>query len=117
MSKERENTGQIQVQRDKNGRFMEGTSGNLRGKPKGSRNYLTLLEEAIKKYETEKGKKLFDRLIERAFVNDTVLLSVIKKFIPDREKTESETPEPVIITLHHVTNRDEVEQLKNTIEE
>jgi hypothetical protein len=114
MFKERENTGQIQVQRDKNGRFIGGTSGNLRGKPKGSRNYLTLLEEAVKKYETEKGKNLFDKLIERAFVNDTVLLSVIKKFIPDREKTESETSEPLVITLHHVTNRDEVEQLKTT---
>ena len=70
--------------------FKPGQSGNPDGRPKGSKNYLTLLEEAIKKYETETGKKLFDRLIQRAFINDTVLLNVIKKFIPDKTSSEIE---------------------------
>lgn len=70
--------------------FKKGQSGNPDGRPKGSKNYLTLLEEAIKKYETETGKKLFDRLIQRAFINDTVLLNVIKKFIPDKTSSEIE---------------------------
>ena len=77
--------------------FQKGAEwkGNPNGRPKGSKNYLTLLEEALKKYETEKGKDLFERLIERAFVNDNVLLNVIKKFIPDKTQTEITTPEPI----------------------
>ena len=76
---------------DETGKFAEGNP----GRPKGSKNYLTLLEEAIKKYETETGKKLFERLIQRAFINDTVLLNVIKKFVPDKTQTEITTPEPI----------------------
>ena len=90
VDKEPDNTGEIQVLRDKSGRFLEGTSGNIKGKPSGSKNYLTQLEEALKEYETEKGKTLFKRLIERAFVNDQVMLSVVKKFIPDKMHTEIE---------------------------
>ncbi|MBU2633995.1 MAG: hypothetical protein KJ674_02010, partial [Nanoarchaeota archaeon] len=82
--------GEIQVLRDKSGRFVEGISGNIKGKPPGSKNYLTQLEEALKEYETEKGKTLFKRLIERAFINDQVMLSVVKKFIPDKTHTEAE---------------------------
>ena len=73
--------------RDEKGRFIKGAAP---GRPIGSKNYTTLLEEAIKNYETNKGKKLFDRLIERAFISDMVLLNVVKKFIPDKTHTEIE---------------------------
>jgi hypothetical protein len=81
--------------------FKPGQSGNPDGRPKGSKNYLTLLEEAIKKYETETGKKLFERLIQRAFINDTVLLNVIKKFIPDKTHAEIEGLELPDIHVHY----------------
>lgn len=70
--------------RDEGGRFIEGISGNIKGKPPGSKNYLTQLGQALKEYETEKGITLFKRLIERAFINDQVMLSVVKKFILDK---------------------------------
>jgi len=81
-------------------------SPNPEGRPKGSKNYLTLLEEALLKYETETGKKLFDRLIQRAFINDNVLLNVIKKFIPDKTHTELEIPEPIKAIFEIVNAKD-----------
>ena len=79
--------------------FKPGQSGNPEGKKPGTKNYLTQLEEAIKKYETDTGKKLFDRLIQRAFISDTVLLSVAKKFVADKTQTEITTSEPVEIKI------------------
>lgn len=81
--------------RDEKGRFTQGNRANPEGRPEGTKNYLKILEEAITKYETETGKKLFDRLIQRAFVNDMVLLSVAKKFIADKNSTEITTPEGI----------------------
>jgi len=88
MNNNPDNTGEIQATRDKSGRFIEGISGNIKGKPPGSKNYLTLLERALKEYETEKGKSLFKRLAERAFISDQVMLSIVKKFIPDLKALE-----------------------------
>ena len=107
-----DNTGEIQVIRDKKGRFAEGISGNLKGKPPGSLNYTTLLDKALKEYETETGKDLFKRYVERAYVNDRVLISLMKKFIPDKTHTEGEQPEPVEIIIHHVRNKEDLDKLK-----
>ena len=100
------NAGEMQGIRDEKGRFIEGVSGNPEGKIKGTKNYLTQLEEAIEKYETEKGKKLFDRLIQRAFISDNVLMNVIKKFIPDKQHIQTEEIEPIKLIVEHVRNKD-----------
>ena len=75
-------------------------SPNPDGKPKGSKNYLTLLEEALKDVEDIKGNKLFKRFIERAFINDKVLVAAMKKFVSDKQHTELETTEPIEIIIH-----------------
>jgi len=80
--------------------FEPGNNANPDGRPKGSKNYLTLLEEALKDYEKTHNKKLFVRLIERAFISDKVLLGTIKKFVPDKTHTEIETTEPIEIVIH-----------------
>ena len=95
MKVENENTDKTEEKQRKPQLFKPGQSGNPDGRPKGSKNYLTLLEEALKDYETETGKKLFRRLIERAFINDKVLLGTVKKFIADKTHTEIETVEPI----------------------
>jgi hypothetical protein len=88
--------------RDEKGRFIKGVAP---GRPVGAKNYTTLLEEAIKKYETKTGKQLFDRLIQRAFINDNVLLNVIKKFVPDKTQTELITPEPIKFIVERATGQ------------
>lgn len=60
--KKPENTGEIQARRDENGRFIKGASGNLAGKPAGTKNFETLFDEAVKK--VAKTKKLSSGDIE-----------------------------------------------------
>ena len=74
------------------------------GRPPGSKNYITQLEEALLKYETAMGKKLFDRLIERAFMNDKVLLGTMKKFVPDKTHTEVSGVEEITLNINHLDN-------------
>jgi len=42
-----ENTGKKQV-RNKNGQFVKGVSGNPEGRPEGTKNFSTLMDEAVK---------------------------------------------------------------------
>lgn len=69
------------------GKFKEGNPGGP-GYPKGTKNYLTRLEEALEKYRKDYDRDLFDRFVERAFRSDKVLIAALKKFVPDMEKTE-----------------------------
>jgi len=85
--------------------FKKGESGNPKGKIKGTKNYLTRLDEALSEIETLKGKNLFFRFIERAFASDKVLVAAMKKFVPDREKTEIESTEPIKLIIEHVGNK------------
>lgn len=87
LTKKIENTSDKQNQRG-NPNWKKGKSGNPKGKPKGSKNYTTLLEEAVKRIEDKKGRNLFDHMIERAFISDRVLIAVAKKFIPDKSSAE-----------------------------
>ena len=91
-----------QSKTDKPWEFKKGESGNPNGRPAGTKNYLTQLEEAIKDYESTTGKKLFERLVQRAFINDNVLLNVVKKFVPDKQQTEITSPEPMQFIIKHV---------------
>ena len=65
--------------------FKKGESGNMKGRPKGSRNRLTKeLEEALREIEEGQGTTLFKHFAKRAFKNDRVLIAFVKKFIPDK---------------------------------
>lgn len=97
-------TGKIQ---NKPQLFKPGQSGNPKGRPKGSQSYITQLEKAIKTVEKEKNKSLWKRLVERAFVNDKVLIALVKKFIPDKTHTEIEGLEiPVFINFEGLTTEE-----------
>jgi len=59
------------------------------GRPKGSKNKLTLaLQEAIKQVEKEKNKTLFRHFVERGFKSDNVLVALIRKLLADKTQVE-----------------------------
>ncbi len=77
--------------RDSQGHILPGECGNPNGRPKGSANRYSLPDfwHAIQKVENQKGrKKLLEHFIERAYVEDSVLVALMKKLLPDLKSIE-----------------------------
>ena len=88
--------------------FKKGTSGNPKGKPKGSLDELTLLKIAVKKVGKKKGITLCEHFVERAYVSDMVLVALYKKLVADKTGIElpNDTDDPLrIIYVPAKTNR------------
>ena len=58
--KKPEKTGNNQVKRDKEGKFIKGVSGNPNGKPLGAKSFSTIFDEAIRKIIKEKKINIKD---------------------------------------------------------
>ena len=82
-------TADITANKQRGRPFKPGQSGNLKGRPPGTA-YIGLLEEAIHEVETEKKKSFFKRVIERAYISDSVMIAVLRKFISDKTYTQVE---------------------------
>ena len=78
--------------------FKPGQSGNPNGRPKGS-GYMEQLTAAIKTVEKEKKKKLFDRFVEQAYSNPTIMVALMNKLLANRQHTEIEGLEPLEIII------------------
>ena len=76
-------------------------SPNPDGKPKGSKNYLTLLEEALEKRAVKENVSYYDKLAEWCFRYPKTATAILKKFVADKTQTEIINPEPVNIIIHH----------------
>lgn len=68
--------------------FQKGNPGGP-GRPKGS-GYMSELKQAIKEVGVEKKKPFFKRVVERAYTSDSVMIAVLRKFVPDKLKQEFE---------------------------
>jgi len=78
--------------------------GNRKGRPT---NFdIEKLKNAILEGEKKHGKDIFRHAVDRAFVNDTVLIALIKKFIPDRIYNEGEIAKVVNILYGHRPSTD-----------
>ena len=76
--------------RDEKGRFIKGNPGGP-GRTVGIKDFGILdLVKAIKEVEEEKEMPLYKKFVNKAYVNPTVLIALIKKLIPDKTHTEIE---------------------------
>lgn len=70
------------------GKFQKGQSGNPKGRPKKGLAAMDDLDRAIRKVEKEKRITLMEHFVTRAFENDAVLMSLLKKKLPDLKQAE-----------------------------
>ncbi len=76
------------MDKDEKGQFVKGHKLAI-GRPKGSKNKLTLaLQEAIEHVEKDKGKTLFRHFVERGFKSDNVLVALVRKLLADKTQVE-----------------------------
>jgi hypothetical protein len=84
--------------------FKPGQSGNPNGRPKGS-GYMEQLTAAIKTVEKDKKKKLFDRFVEQAYSNPTIMVALMNKLLANRQHTEIEGLEPLEIIIKRANEK------------
>ena len=101
MDNKPENTGEIQVRNEK-GQFLKGTSGNPDGKPIGSRNWSTLLEEAIEKVQKTKDDTVLEKFVKLAYMRPQVMIALVKKLVADKTFVEGGTRDDIKLTIEHV---------------
>lgn len=64
--------------------FKKGKSGNPNGRPVGAKSkWKKRLEKAISDAEVRNNQKIFDRLLDMAWKDKTLMAVVLKKLVPD----------------------------------
>ena len=61
-----------------------GHTNNPNGRPPAGEAFVEQLRAAIKKVGKDKGKSLIRHAVERAYEEDTVLIALLKKLLPDQ---------------------------------
>lgn len=111
MDENRINSGGEPVRNEK-GQFLPDNKANLDGRPKGSKNKFSLakLEEAIETQEKitkeNGGVSLFEQYVKMAQVNPVVMISLMGKFVANKEKIEHSTDGPLEISIKRADAED-----------
>jgi hypothetical protein len=61
--------------------WMKGQSGNPKGRVKSDAR--KLLEEAVAAEGKKRKKSIYQHMVERAYEDDTVLVALVRKLLPD----------------------------------
>ena len=80
-------------------RFKPGQSGNLAGRPKGSRDFVGELITAMRTVEKKKRKSIFVHAWEEAYDNPKLLAALLKKVVPDLTHELGETQRPIVVQI------------------
>ena len=89
------------------GKFIEDNP----GRPKGVKNKfsIAMLEKAIEAEEQFADKEnepgIFQKFVRMAYTNPGVMIALMKKFVPDKEKIEHDIPEGRKITIEHIGSK------------
>lgn len=72
--------------------FKKGQSGNLNGRPKGSKNTFTIdsFRQAIRNVEEKDQVNILEHFIRRALASDTVLIALMNKVMHNHVVMETE---------------------------
>jgi hypothetical protein len=62
---------------------------NTHGRPPAGKAFVEQLRDAITKVAKKKGRTLMEHAVERAYVDDMVLVALMKKLLPDLSETEN----------------------------
>lgn len=88
--------------RDRSGKFLEGN--NVTRKKAYD---VEELRYAIQNVETRRGKDLLEHFIDRAYKSDTVLIELLRKFVPNISVTDlKNTANPFNVFLTQFINRE-----------
>jgi len=85
------------VLRNEKGQFVKGTLGLGGRKPLGQTRFDKLVE-AVYRVENQKHKRLLDHFIQQAFVDNSVLIALMRKLHPDLSATALASIEPEMST-------------------
>lgn len=84
--------------------FKPGQSGNPKGRPKGTVDkWKKELESAIRRTEKAKDQKFLDRVMEKAWNSEGLMIAILKKIVPDCKSTDQ--------TINIVTHDDWIKRL------
>ncbi len=68
--------------------WKPGESGNPAGRGKGVKSELEKLREAVKQVEEKKGIRLYEHFVKKAFEDNSVLIALCKKLVPDLKQID-----------------------------
>jgi len=82
--------------RNERGQFVKG---NKAGKGRPPKPEIEELRKAIKAVEKRKGKKLLEHFVERAYKNDSALVALVKKLVPDKTQADLDLRGDLSVTV------------------
>ena len=98
MNNEFDKTKDKQIKRG-NPNWEKGKSANPDGRPRGSKNWGTILEEAIEKVQETKDETILERFVMQAYTKPQVMIALVKKLVADKTHTQIEEMENPEITM------------------
>jgi hypothetical protein len=67
---------------------VKGKTNNPHGRPPAGEAFVEQLRAAVSDVAKEKGKTLMRHAVERAYIEDTVLIALLRKLLPDLNETD-----------------------------